>query len=263
MWTQKEDTGCPLLCDSLSCYSESGSLTEVVTRLASSQPFLSPSSTVLGWQACISSHPAFVWFGRSKLGSPLLLTSPYLQPQSISCFQNHYSKLWKSTGKKILETYVWLSQVPWSLTVQMYTLLEHITHESNHASTRIFDKFTSCSDTRSKGSNHNTWYKNIIFTFLELAYRIFASATQQRNTVMDFLSSPQSADSWHNIIRTWAVETCRRKQFSDKITLFLAKQTHVVEYLMWLLASEVIAVCSQIELFHIAFQVVHKCFHLI
>lgn len=29
---------------------------------------------------------------------------------------------------------------------------------------------------------------------------------------------------------------CRGKQFSDKITLFLAKQAHAVEFVMWLLA---------------------------
>lgn len=29
---------------------------------------------------------------------------------------------------------------------------------------------------------------------------------------------------------------CRRKQFSDKITLFLATQSHAVEFVMWLLA---------------------------
>lgn len=31
---------------------------------------------------------------------------------------------------------------------------------------------------------------------------------------------------------------CRRKQFSDKITLFLAKPAHVVEVLLWLLAEK-------------------------
>lgn len=46
---------------------------------------------------------------------------------------------------------------------------------------------------------------------------------------------------------------CRRKQFSDKITLFLAKQAHVVEFLLWLLAEKS-AESWQVELFHVSFQ---------
>lgn len=48
------------------------------------------------------------------------------------------------------------------------------------------------------------------------------------------------------------MEMCRRKQFSHKITLFLAKQAHVVEFLLWLLAEKMsVLKYWQVEPFHI------------
>lgn len=56
---------------------------------------------------------------------------------------------------------------------------------------------------------------------------------------------------------------CRRKQFSDKITLFLATHTHVAEFLLWLLAvtkrkKKVDADYWQVKLSHILFPVRDK-----
>lgn len=52
---------------------------------------------------------------------------------------------------------------------------------------------------------------------------------------------------------------CRREQFSDKLTLFLATQAHAVEFFLWFLAeNKSMLKYWQVELFHISFQVGDK-----
>lgn len=198
---------------------ESGSLTEAAAW---------PASSELQWSSCL--YPPPCWGYRhvyhhiqflpdlllAKLGSYLLITASYLQPQSIFDFQNTYQRLCIRKSTEDPRNLRVALPNACSIKAQMWTFLGPTKHETNHVSTGIFDKFTSYSDTHSKGSNSNTWYKDITFTFLELVHHIFAWATQQGNTVLNFLSSPQSADSWHNRVRTGAVGCTEGNNFQIK-----------------------------------------------